>query len=256
MSFDPQQFAAEAALGIIPSESFPVAAQDALVANFDGKWIRRMAILEKPSGWEVDQVLPKMFAELSVQLPGPEEAALYLAKIRIRRIQQTGEDPLKSLDYFNLLLSKADYPTALDELGWLDDHYAWTDEAGVREAAVEAMENLLDPDLAASRRAARMVAFEEQQRLVRQEWPYILNSSAGRELFRQRWRERLLEMRPLIWILLVASALLVYGLGSWKVPLIFLIAMIPWTLAGSAFGVYREMKRECQNARWRDGLDK
>ena len=63
-------------------------------------------------------------------------------------------------------------------------------------------------------------------------------------------------MRPLIWIMLVASALLGYGLGSWKVPLIILIAMIPWTLAGSAFGIYRQMKRECQNARWRYGLDK
>jgi hypothetical protein len=97
MAFDPQQFASEAALGLIPSESFPSAAQDALEAGFDGKWILRMAVLENPSGWEVDQVLPKMFAELNITLPKPKEAALLLAKIRVHRIQATGEDPLKSI---------------------------------------------------------------------------------------------------------------------------------------------------------------
>jgi len=254
MAFDPQQFAAEAALGLIHPESFPSAAQDALEAGFDGKWIVRMAVLDKPSGWEVDQVLPKMLAELNITLPKSKEAALLLAKIRAQRIQRSGEDPLKSIGYFNQLYLNAEYPDGLQELGWLEDHYAWTDEAGVRAAAVEAMENLLDPELAANRRAERMAALEEQRRLTRLEWPYVVNSRTGRQLFHQRWRERLLETRPIIWILLVASALLVYGLGSWKIPLTFLLAMIPWTLAGSAFGVYRQMKRECQDARWRQGL--
>jgi hypothetical protein len=118
------------------------------------------------------------------------------------------------------------------------------------------MENLLNPELAEQRRAARKVEWEEQGRAALEEWPFVLNSRTGRELFHQRWKERLLELRPLIWILLVASALLVYGLGSWKIPLIVLLAMIPWTLAGSAFGVHRMMKRQCQNARWEIGLDK
>jgi hypothetical protein len=255
MSFDPKEFAADASLGLIPSESFPSVAQDALVAGFDGKWILRMAVLDKPSGWEVDQVLPKMLEELGVQLPGHEEAALLLAKNRVHRIQQTGEDPLKSIDYFYRLLVRADYPTELTELGWLEEDYLWTDEAGVRAAAVEAMENLLDPELGARRRAARAAAVEEQMRLAQQEWPYVLNSRTGRELFRQRWKEQLLYMRPLIWVLLAASALLLWSLGSWKFVLGYLVAMIPWTLAGSAFGVYRQMRRECQNARWRFGLD-
>ncbi|HEX9198587.1 MAG TPA: hypothetical protein VF865_03450 [Acidobacteriaceae bacterium] len=256
MPFDPQQFAAEVSLGLIPSESFPSVAQDALVAGFDGKWIRRMAILETPSGWEIDQVLPKMLADLSTQFPGKEEAALLLAKIRVHRIQQTTEDPLKSIGYFNQLYLNADYPTGLQELGWIEDHYSWTDDAGVRAAAVEAMENLLDPELAAHRHAARTAAWEEQRRGARQEWPFVLNSPSGRDKFRQHWKERLLEMCPLIWILFAASALLVWSLGSWKIALVILLAMIPWTLASSSFGVYRQMKRECQNARWRSGLDK
>jgi hypothetical protein len=256
MAFDPQQFAAEVSLGLIHPESFPSVAQDALEAGFDGKWIVRMAVLDKPSGWEVDQVLPKMLLELGVQLPGLQEAALLLAKIRAQRVQATGEDPLQSIGYFNKLYLNAEYPDGLQELAWLEEHYEWTDEDGVRAAAVEAMENFLDPELAASRRAARMLAFEEQQRQVRQEWPYILNSSAGRQLFHQRWKARLLELRPLIWILLVASALLGCGLGSWKIPFAIILAMIPWALAGSALGVYLQMKRECQNCRWRHGLDK
>jgi hypothetical protein len=256
MPFDPQQFAAEASLGIIPTESFPSAAQDALVAGFNSKWILRMAVLDRPSGWEVDQVLPKMLADLGIELPTPKDAALFLAKNRVHRIQQTGEDPLKSIDYFKQLLRKADYPDELTELGWLEENSIFADEDGVREAAVEAMENLLTPELAASRFAARRAAWEEQRRMAQQNWPFVLNSPSGRKLFLQRWKERLLEMRPLTWIVLVASALLGYGLGSWKIPLIFLLAMIPWTVAGSAFGIYREMKRECQNIRWRQGLDK
>jgi len=256
MPFDPQQFAAEASLGLILSEAFPSAAQDALVAGFDGPWLVRMAILEKPSGWEVDQVLPKMLADLNLQLPAPKAAAILLAQARVERIRSSGDDPLLSMDYFYQLWLKADYPDELSELGNLDDFYSWTDEAEVRAAAVEGMENLLDPELAARRHAARAAAWEEQRRVARHEWPFVLNSPSGRDLFHRRWRERLLEMRSLIWILFAASALLVWSLGSWKVPLVVVLAMIPWTLAGSAFGVYRQMKRECQNARWRSGLDK
>jgi hypothetical protein len=256
MPFDPQQFAAEASLGLIPSESFPSVAQDALVAGFDGKWILRMAVLDKPSGWEIDQVLPRMLADLNLQLPAPKAAAILLAQARVERIRSSGDDPLLSMDYFYQLWLKADYPGELAVLGNLDDYYSWTDEAGVRAAAAEEMQDLLDPELAARRRDERKAAAEKQMRGARQHWPYVFNSCTGRALFHQRWKERLLEMRPLIWILLVASALLVYGLGSWKVPLVILFAMIPWTFAGSAFGVYRQMKRECQNARWHHGLDK
>jgi hypothetical protein len=255
MPFDPLQFAAQASLGLIPSEDFPSAAQDALIAGYDGRWVVRMAILEKPSGWEVDQVLPKMLEELKVELPEPRVAAIYLAKVRVERIQQTGEDPLKSMDYFYGLLDRAGYPDELQELGFLDDHYTWTDEAGVRSAVIEAMESLMDPELAARRRTERVAACEEIRRQAPLEWPYVFDSPSGKKLFRQRWKDRMLELRPILGITLVGCAMMGWDSGFWKFSLICAVGMFPFGIAASALGVYRQMKAECQDYRWRHGLD-
>jgi hypothetical protein len=39
-------------------------------------------------------------------------------------------------------------------------------------------------------------------------WPYVLNSPTGRALLKERYKEKLAEMRPFLWIELVTWGLL------------------------------------------------
>jgi hypothetical protein len=210
-----------------------------------------MAILEKPSGWEVDQVLPRMLKELDVELSEPRLAAIHLTRVRIERIQRMGEDPLDSIGYFYKLLCVADYPSELSRLGWLGDCFEYADEAEIRNEAIQAMEEFLDPELAERRREGRFAAYDESRKL---EWPFVFDSPSGRKLFQQRWKERMVELRPLFRFMLITCPLVGWALGTWKLALIGL-GLVPFGVAAAAFGVYRKMKRECQNHRWRHGLD-
>ena len=121
MPVDPATFEAEVALTLIPTEQLPSVAQDALEAGFDGPHVLRMAILEPVAGWAIDQALPLMLEELGLHPMAPEEAALRLARQRVQRILNTGEDPWPSLSYFHRLMETAGYPEELIELGYFDD---------------------------------------------------------------------------------------------------------------------------------------
>jgi len=113
MPFDLAIFEAELALKLIPTERFPAVAQDALESGLGGPRVLRMAILDPRSGWEIDQVLPSMLEELSWRSITPSEAALRLARQRARRILDSGENPLLSLQYSYQIMSHGDYPDKL-----------------------------------------------------------------------------------------------------------------------------------------------
>lgn len=173
MPFDLQSFEAKLALRMIPTEQLPAVAQEALQAGFDGKHLVRMAILEPVAGWAVDQVLPGMMEDLGCRALDVKEAALRLARERAQRLLHTDEDPLDSLDYFYRLMYMSDYPEELHELGYLADDYFLMNECPVEEqqkVAREALENLLFPDVGASRRAERQAALELEQKKAREDF--------------------------------------------------------------------------------------
>jgi len=144
MPFDPQEFAAKVSLGEIPSEERPSLAQDALEAGFDGPALVRMAVLTKPSGWEVDQFVPRVLEELKVLKPKTAEAAIFLVKKLAWRILETNEDPLPSLSYFHRLFWLADAPTEMAGLAYADEMiYGGTDD-DTRQALREEIANFLD----------------------------------------------------------------------------------------------------------------
>ena len=68
MSFDLRKLQAEISLDRIPPERLPSVAQNALEAGYDGPAILRMAILERPSGWETNQLLPAFLKELGLTI--------------------------------------------------------------------------------------------------------------------------------------------------------------------------------------------
>lgn len=258
MPFDPEEFAAKVVLGQIPSEAFPAAAQDALEAGFDGPALLRLAILERPSGWEVDQLIAPVFSDLAVARPTVHEAAVTLAKARGRRILDRGEDPLDSIGYFHRLLMVSDYAQELEELGWLEEDCFESIDA-MRAAAFEAIENLFDASLRQRRWLGRMSRWEEQRKRALQDWPYKLDSPGGRrEYWRrvpERWREVNAEAPWLLpaWVLLVLG--MTWMLGTWWIALICFFVLAPVVTLARMLVLWRSMAREVQERRWRERID-
>jgi hypothetical protein len=256
MPFDPATFEAEVALKLIPTERLPMVAQDALEAGVDGPHVLRMAILEPVAGWGIDQQLPHMLAELGCQQVSLKEAALRLARRRAQRIRETGEDPLPSIPYFHQPMLAADYPEELIDLGYLDDDdiFLFDDPEQKQTHAREALEELLSPELRQKRLAERKVAWELEQAMIKSDWPYVLNSPTGRALLKERYKEKLIEMRPFLWIDLVAWTFVGFALSSWRIALSGYVAMLPLLAALPIWGEYWRMRRERRDTLLRRGV--
>ena len=256
MPFDPASFEAEVALKLIPTERLPYVAQDALEMGFEGPRVLRMAVLEPTAGWAIDQALMPMLDELGCHLIAPEEAALRLARQRARRILDTGEDPLPSVPYFYRLMVAADYPEELIELGYFDDDeiFYFDDPEEKRTRAREALEELLSPELHQRRRIERKAAWELEQKRIKSEWPYVLNSPSGRALLKERYIEKITEMRPFLWIELVSWILVGWAFSSWRTTVIGYVVSMPVLFALPVWGEYLRMRRERRDTLLRRGV--
>jgi hypothetical protein len=256
MSFDPATFEAEVALKLIPTERLPMVAQDAMEDGFDGPHVLRMAILEHNAGWAIEQALPPMLAELGCQTLLPKEAALRLAHLRAQRILDTGEDPLSSIPYFHQLMLAADYPAELIELGYFDDDDIFFSDIPEEKKtrAREALEELLSPELREQRNAERKAAWEREQARAKSEWPYVFNSPTGRALLKKRYKAKLTEMQPFLWIELVAWISVGWAFSSWRAAVIGYIVSVPVLSALPVLGEYRRMKRERRDLLLRSGV--
>jgi hypothetical protein len=254
--FDPAIFEAEVALKLIPTDRLPVVAQDALEAGFDGPHVVRMAILELVAGWQIDQALPPMLAGLGCHSISIKEAALRLALQRAKRILETGEDPLSSIPYFHQLMLATDYPAELIGLGYFDDDDIFFSDIPEEKQtrAREALEELLSPELRERRSAERKAAWEREQARVKTEWPYVLNSPTGGALLKKRYKENLTEMRPVLWIELVAWIVVGWAFSSWRTAVIGYIVTVPVLFALPAWGEYRRMKWERRDSLLRRGV--
>jgi hypothetical protein len=134
MRFDQKIVEAKLALKRIRSEEMPALAWDALEAGFDGPSIRRLAALTKPSGWEVDQVVPSFMAEAELKPITRQEASVRLARQLARRILLEGHDPLAYIRDFELLWVEADYASEIQNAGTLDVQRFIDEDNGQTEA--------------------------------------------------------------------------------------------------------------------------
>jgi len=246
MTFDPATFEADVALKLIPTEQLPTIAQDALEAGFDGPHVLRMAIIDPRYGWEIDQALPPMLAELGCSSIPKKDAALRLAKQRAQAILAMNEDPLPSLPYFYRLMLSADHPRELIELGYLEDEFDFIpdDLDGQRKMAIRALEDFLSPEPYEKRIAEGQAAWAHRREQAKKEWPHVLASPTGRILLKEYYKERLEYIRPLFAIEVVAWILLGYASSSWRIALFGYAATLPVLLALPLWAEYRRLKRE------------
>jgi len=132
--FDSQLIEAKLALSMIGPDEMPALAWDALEAGLDGPTIRRLAALINPSGWETDQIIPAFMAEADMKSISSQDAAIRVARHLAQRILSEELDPLAYSRYFEALWIRADYPTAIQEVGSLDDQKAVAEYIGQSEA--------------------------------------------------------------------------------------------------------------------------
>jgi hypothetical protein len=134
MPFDQRLIEARLALSMIGPDEMPALAWDALEAGLDGPAIRRVAALLHPSGWEVDQILPKFVADAGMVSLSPQEASVRIARHIARRILDEGLDPIEHTRDFELLWIRADHPEALSDAGMLDDQKYTAEYMGQTQA--------------------------------------------------------------------------------------------------------------------------
>jgi len=119
--FDREQIEARLALDLIASADMPQIAQDALEAGLDGPGTLRLAILERPTYFEVADVLPRVVNELGLAQITIGEAALRVAKETAREILRNGDDPLRQVQAFQSLWVRSKYAKEIQTLGALHD---------------------------------------------------------------------------------------------------------------------------------------
>lgn len=153
--FDSQLVEAKLALRMIGPNEMPALAWDVLEAGLDGRYIRRLAALIDPSGWETDQIIPAFMAEANMKSISTDEAAIRVARHLANRILREELDPLAYSREFELLWIRADYARAIQEVGLLEDQkdvaeYIGQSEAELREYARSVLLSLVatrDPKL-------------------------------------------------------------------------------------------------------------
>jgi hypothetical protein len=116
---DREQIEARLALNLIASADMPLIAQDALEAGLDGPATLRLAILERPTYFEVAEVLPRVMTELGLAQITIGEAALRVAKETAREILRNGDDPLRHVQAFQSLWVRSKYAKEIQTLGTL-----------------------------------------------------------------------------------------------------------------------------------------
>jgi hypothetical protein len=119
--FDKELIEAQLALDLISTAEMPKLAWDALEAGMDGPAIRRLAAFEKPTGFEVDEVLPRAIKEMQLSIPTPAHAARILMRQRALDILESGVDPLARTNDFLTIWFRSGYPSDLTLMGNLDD---------------------------------------------------------------------------------------------------------------------------------------
>jgi len=133
MPFDRELVEAQLALRRIGTTDMPKLAWEALEAGLDGPATRRLAALRFPTFFEMREILPKVMQEWQVTQIPKEQAALRLAKRRVREILQSNDDPLKHANDFYQMWVEADYCRELAEYGELDEDVYVAQHSGQTE---------------------------------------------------------------------------------------------------------------------------
>jgi hypothetical protein len=153
VSFDRELVEAKLALDLIASADMPSIAWDAWEAGVDGgPATRRLGSLERPTYFEVSEVLPRVMQELGLSQISRDESALRMARRIAKEILESGDDPLRHLRDFESLWIRAGYSHEITALGTLYDD-VWIaqstgqSETNIRQAVISALKSFAEPSI-------------------------------------------------------------------------------------------------------------
>jgi hypothetical protein len=151
MTFDREQLEAKLALDLIASADMPTIAWEAWESGVDGgPATRRLGSLERPTYFEVSEVLPRVMQELGLSQISRDEAALRIARRRSKEILESGDDPLQHVRDFESLWIGSGYPLEISALGTLYDD-VWIaqstgqSETEIRQAVISTLKSFAEP---------------------------------------------------------------------------------------------------------------
>jgi hypothetical protein len=136
VSFDRQIVEARLALDLIASVDMPAVAQDALEAGIDGPATLRLAILDRPTYFEVKDLLQRARQEWGLSDITKGEAARRIAKQIAAEILNRGDDVLTHLREFEWLWIRSGYSREIRNLGALWDDVWIAESTGQSQEAI------------------------------------------------------------------------------------------------------------------------
>lgn len=115
-----------------------------------GPATRRLGSLERPTYFEVAEVLPRVMQELGLSQISRDEAALPMARHIAKEILESGDDPLRHLRDFESLWIRAGYPHEICALGTLHDDVWIAQSSGqsdseIRQAVISTLKSFVEP---------------------------------------------------------------------------------------------------------------
>lgn len=146
MPFDRSLIEAQLAMELIASADMPKIACEALEAGCDGSATRRLAALEKPTFFEVRDVLPQAMKEMGLTRIDVREAAVRIARHLVAEILESGVDPVPHTRELYALWIRSAYCRELQEIGTLNDEVWIRNDMGfknVREFVTGALRTFL-----------------------------------------------------------------------------------------------------------------
>lgn len=146
MPFDRSLIEAHLAMELIASADMPKIAWDALEAGCDGPATRRLAALEKPTFFEVRDLLPRAVEEMGLKQIDIREAAIRIAKNLVAEILESGVDPVPRTRELEALWIRSGNCRELQEIGTLDDD-VWLrkdmNDKNIREVVTSVLKKFL-----------------------------------------------------------------------------------------------------------------
>jgi hypothetical protein len=121
MPVDRKLIEAKLAMGLIDAADMPGIAVEALEADLDGKAVRRLAVLERPTYFVVADLLPRVMQELDLRQISLGEAGLRIALAMVKDILRQNDDPRRHLEGLESLWVRSGYAREIKELGTLND---------------------------------------------------------------------------------------------------------------------------------------
>src|SRR5262249_4336336 len=136
--FNPDLFVAKWYCSSVGPEDMPQFAADALEAGYDGRALRRVAGLMKPTMREVGNLFQEAVVEIgNVKIQSKQQAVLLVSRLVATAVVEGSIDPIRGCALLSYYAFKSGYPRFLAQFDQLDGALEWGDHAPSRSELIK-----------------------------------------------------------------------------------------------------------------------